>query len=278
MKVAVTGATGLIGMATVDCLRAAGHAVTPVPRGQFELVAGHDAVVHLAGESIAGRWTAAKKVRIRESRVNETRRLCEVMAGKVLVCASACGFYGDRGDEVLTEDSTMGTGFLAEVCRDWEAACTGTARAVNLRSGVVLSGRGGALAKMLLPFRMGLGGVVGSGRQWWSWVALEDVVRVIQLVVENDAWRGPVNVVGPEPVTNREFTKALGRVLRRPTILPMPALAARLAFGEMANEVLLSSGRVQPSRLLAARFKFRFSDLDSALAHCIDGTERVAST
>ncbi|MEI6084610.1 MAG: TIGR01777 family oxidoreductase [Verrucomicrobiota bacterium] len=274
MKIAITGASGLVGTAAVEALRAAGHSVTPIPRGRFELIAGHEAVVHLAGESIAGRWTTAKKARIRSSRVDETRRLSEVLAGKVLVCASAIGFYGDRGDEVLTEDRAMGRGFLAEVCRDWEGACSAE-RVVNLRFGVVLSGRGGALAKMLLPFRLGAGGVMGSGRQWWSWVAVEDAVGAIQMAVENEAFRGPVNVVAPQAVTNSEFTKTLGRVLRRPTIVPMPAFAARVVFGEMADELLLASQRVQPARLVAAGFKFRLPDLDSALAHCIRGGEGV---
>jgi uncharacterized protein (TIGR01777 family) len=265
MRIAVTGSHGLIGTALV---RALGQPVTRVPRGEYAAVAGHDAVVHLAGENIAGRWTAVKKQRIRDSRVEGTRQLRAAMAGKakVLVCASAIGFYGDRGDEVLTEDSGPGAGFLADVCRDWEAATAGAAeRVVNLRFGVVLSARGGALAKMLLPFKLGLGGVVGSGRQWWSWVALDDAVGAILHALRAETLRGPVNVVAPEPVTNCEFTRTLGRALRRPTRLPMPAGMARIVFGEMADAALLASERVLPARLKAAGFQFRYERLEEAL-------------
>jgi uncharacterized protein (TIGR01777 family) len=187
----------------------------------------------------------------------------------VLVCASAIGWYGDRGDEVLTEDSAAGSGFLAEVCRDWETATEpATAcgiRVVHLRVGVILSPAGGALAKMLLPFRLGAGGVIGSGRQWVSWIALDDAVGAIHHALCTETLRGPVNAVCPQPITNREYTKTLGRVLWRPTLFPMPAFAARLAFGEMANELLLASTRVQPARLLATGYRFRDPELEDAL-------------
>jgi uncharacterized protein (TIGR01777 family) len=278
MKVAVTGASGLIGSALVESLKAAGHEVTRVPRGQFDVAEGRDAVVHLAGENIAGRWTAQKKQRIRDSRVEGTRRLCEALVKmsarpKVLVCASAIGYYGDRGDEVLTEESAPGSGFLAEVCRDWEAATRPASqkgvRVVNLRFAVVLSAKGGALAKMLFPFKLGLGGIVGSGRQWWSWVAVDDVVGAIAQALTTEQLSGPVNVASPQPVTNREFTKTLGKVLGRPTIFPMPAFAARLAFGEMADAALLASARVQPAKLAASGYRFRYPDLAHALRHVL---------
>ena len=192
---------------------------------------------------------------------------------KVLVGASAVGFYGDCGEEVLNEESPNGKGFLAEVCRAWESATEPAARkgirVVNLRMGVVLSRAGGALKKMLLPFQLGLGGVIGSGRQYMSWIALDDLLAVILFVLTHDALRGPVNATAPNPVSNREFTKTLGRVLGRPTIFPMPAFAARLALGEMADEMLLSSARVTPAKLLAAGFAFKFSDLDAALRHAL---------
>jgi len=236
-----------------------------------------DAVVHLAGESIAGgRWTARKKQRIRESRVDATRRLTDTLTRlakppAVLVCASAIGYYGSRGDEVLSEESRPGTGFLADVGREWESASAAAIvrgiRVVNVRIGIVLSPAGGALAKMLTPFRLGLGGVIGGGAQWMSWIALDDVIGALRHALGTDALRGPVNAVAPAPVTNAEFTRTLGRVLRRPTLLPMPAFAARLALGEMADELLLSSQRVLPARLLASGFAFRYPTLEGALRH-----------
>jgi uncharacterized protein len=239
---------------------------------------GLDAVVHLAGEPIAGRWTGKKKQRIRDSRLNGTRQLCKTLANlkrppRVLVSASAIGYYGNRGTEPLHEDSPAGTGFLADVCRGWEAA-TGPAaeagiRVVNLRFGIVLSGDGGALAKMLLPFRMGVGGIVGDGRQFWSWVAIEDVIGAIQHTLSTEWAHGPMNVVSPNAVTNQEFTKTLGRVLRRPTIFPMPGLAARVVFGEMAEALLLASARVQPIRLEGSGYRFRFPALETALRHLV---------
>ncbi len=297
MRVFVTGSTGLVGSALVPRLKVAGHSVTRLVRGipaagedavRWDPAAGSldqaalegaDAVVHLAGENIAaGRWNEDKKSRIRDSRVRGTRLLAETLAKcgrppSVLVAASAIGYYGDRGDEKLTEDSPAGHGFLAEVCRDWERATEPAAakgiRVVNLRFGVILSAGGGALARMLMPFRMGVGGRVGSGRQWMSWIALEDALGAVLHVLSHESLRGPVNAVSPDPVTNLHFTKALGRVLARPTILPMPAFAARLALGQMADELLLASARVEPARLLASGFAFTHPDLESALRHLL---------
>ena len=293
MNVAVSGASGLIGAALVSSLEAQGHRairlVRRMPRPDEDALrwdpstgvltpAGPsvaDAVVHLAGDSILGlRWTAEKKRRIRESRTTATRLLVETLTRltnppAVLVCASGIGYYGSRGDEVLTEDSRPGTGFLADLARDWEAA-TATAiargiRVVNLRLGVVLSARGGALATMLTPFRMGLGGVIGDGAQWMSWIALDDVIGAIRHALTTDALRGPVNTVAPAPVTNADFTRTLGRVLGRPTLIPLPAFAARLALGEMADELALVSQRVMPARLLASGFAFRRPTLKDTL-------------
>ena len=290
MRILVSGSSGLVGSALVPFLTTSGHSVTRLVRsapgkeeGRWDPAAGtidagglegHDAVVHLAGENIAERWTPERKARIKDSRVKGTRLLAETLGRlaqppKVLVAASAIGYYGDRGDALLREDSTSGSGFLAEVAREWEAATAAAAtkgiRVVNLRIGVVLSPRGGALAKMLLPFKLGLGGVVGSGKQHWSWVAIDDLLGSILFALNTDTLKGPVNAVSPKPVTNYEFTKTLGRVLKRPTIFPMPASAARFAFGEMADELLLSSTRVDPTKLVAAGYQFRFPELEGAL-------------
>ena len=296
MNILVTGASGLIGSALVSALTAAGHGVTRLVRSQpksgekavrWDPMAGTidprafegvDAVVHLAGENIAARWTPAQKVKIRDSRVKGTQVLSEALARlasppKVLVSASAIGYYGDRGTEILTEDSAPGAGFLAEVCRAWEAATEPARqhgmRVVRLRFGIVLSAAGGALPKMLPPFRLGLGGVLGSGQQYMSWIALDDAVGAIQHAVVTDALQGPVNAVAPQAVTNQEFTKTLGKVLGRPTVFPLPAFAARLMFGEMADELLLASARVQPAKLLASGFSFRYPELESALRHLL---------
>jgi uncharacterized protein len=233
-----------------------------------------DAVVHLAGESIAtGRWTSTKKDRIFMSRVNSTHTLAGALTKlkrppRVLVCASAIGYYGSRGDETLTETSGAGQGFLADVCRAWEAAADAARqrgiRVVHLRFGMILSAQGGALTKILTPFRLGAGGLIGTGRQYWSWLTLDDVVRAILFAVERESLLGPVNVVSPNPVTNREFTKTLGHVLHRPTLLPMPAFAARVALGEMADELLLASTRVLPAALTAAGFQFQHPQLEGA--------------
>ncbi len=293
LRVAVTGATGLVGSALVIALRAAGHRVDRVSRRpprpgttdvQWDPARGHldpralegaDAVVHLAGESIAaGRWTRSAKARIRESRVGGTRLVADTLAGlarrpRVLVSASAIGYYGHRGSEALTEDSPAGAGFLAEVARAWEAAAdparAAGIRVVHPRLGLVLAGQGGALPRMLLPFRLGLGGPIGGGGQYWSWIALADVVRVIELALARESLAGPVNAVAPGPVTNREFTRALGRVLARPTVLPLPAPAVRLLMGEMGEALLLGSARVLPRRLERAGFEFRYPVLEGAL-------------
>ncbi len=296
MNVLVTGSSGLIGSALVPLLTTGGHRVVRLvrraPRAEEErawdpeanaldpaLFAGIDAVVHLSGESIGdGRWTAARKQRIRDSRVNSTRLIAATLAGmshppRTLVCASAVGFYGDRGDEVLTEESPPGTGFLADVCREWEAAADPArqkgVRVVHVRSGVVLSPRGGALAKMLLPFKLGAGGVVGSGTQYWSWVTIDDAAGIFLHALCDDRVFGPVNATAPHPATNREFTRILGNVLHRPTIVPMPAFAARLALGEMADELLLGSARVLPEQLRRTGYVFRYPELETGLRHVL---------
>ena len=233
-----------------------------------------DAVVHLAGEPIVGRWTAAKKKRILESRVRGTLLLCESLRQLhsrplVLVSASAVGFYGNRADQALDEESSAGSLFLSDVAKAWEEATEPAKRhgirVVNLRIGFVLSKSGGGLAKMLRPFKFGVGGRVGSGRQYLSWIALDDVVGAISHAILSDTLRGPVNAVAPHPVTNREFTKALGSALGRPTIFPLPAFVARIMFGEVADNLLLASARVQPARLLAGGYQFRFPELKPAL-------------
>jgi uncharacterized protein (TIGR01777 family) len=241
---------------------------------------GFDAVIHLAGENVgAGRWTAARKAAIRDSRVNGTRLLCETLAGlarppKTLLCASAIGIYGDRGEDPLTEESSPGTGFLAEVCREWEAASVPAARkgirVVVLRIGVVLSAKGGALSRMLPLFRAGLGGVIGNGRQYVSWVAIDDLVGIVLHALRSGELCGPINAVAPRPVTNRELTEALGKALSRPTPLPVPAFALRLAVGrEMADALLLASARVVPRRLEETGCTFRFPELGGTLRHLL---------
>lgn len=237
-----------------------------------------EAVVHLAGENIAQRWTPAAKTRIRDSRVRGTRLLCDALAAlptppRVLLCASATGYYGDRGEEWLDEDSVPGDGFLAEVCRDWEAAMTPISRlgcrVVWLRLGVVLSLHGGAFAKMLPAFRFGLGGRFGHGRQYWSWITLDDLLSAILRALTDESMTGPINAVSPHPVTNREFTAALGAALRRPALLPVPALAVRLLLGEMGEAALLASARVRPARLEKGGFVFQFPELGAALRHLL---------
>ena len=240
---------------------------------------GIDGVVHLAGENISGgRWTDKMKQRIRDSRVVGTKTLCEDLAAlsenpRVLVCASAIGYYIHGGDQILDETSPAGEGFLSEVVQEWEAATQPASdagiRVVNLRIGVILSPEGGALEKMLTPFKMGVGGRVGSGQQYWSWVALDDVIGAILHALHNDELNGPANATSPNPVTNLEFTKTLGKVLKRPTIFPMPAFAARLALGQMADELLLSSQRIHPVKLQEHGYEFEYPDLENALRHLL---------
>jgi len=295
MHIAVSGSSGLVGSALLPFLTTGGHRVTRLVRraaagdevawdiaqGVKDLsrLEGVDAVVHLAGENIgAGRWTAVRKEEIRRSRVEGTRRLCESLARltrrpKVLVTASAIGFYGNRGDEILKEDSGPGSDFLAQVCREWEAATDpasrGGIRVVHLRFGMILSPSGGALKKMLLPFKMGAGGRIGRGTQYVSWIGIDDVAGVIHHAIVTESLRGPVNGVAPTPVTNAEYTRTLARVLSRPAIAPMPAFAARLAFGEMADALLLASQRVMPTRLQATGYQFRYPELERALRHLL---------
>jgi uncharacterized protein (TIGR01777 family) len=289
-RILVSGASGPIGIALLPSLRDRGHQVVRLVRGPAsgndqiswaparplspDSVSGFDAVIHLAGESIVGRWTAAKKQRIRDSRVQGTRNLAEALARTnvrppVLITSSAIGYYGHRGDELLKEDSASGNDFLSDVCRQWEAAAQPAAQAgirtVHMRTGLVLSGSGGALQKMLPPFRFGLGGNMGDGRQWWSWIDIQDWVGAVHHVLKNDLLQGPVNAVAPNPVTNAEFTKTLASVLSRPAIFPVPAFAARLAFGQMADELLLASQRVEPAKLINSGYLFQFSELRKAL-------------
>jgi uncharacterized protein (TIGR01777 family) len=288
-RVLISGASGLIGSALTPALERDGYEVTRLVRGSARgrkelawepmgeispsLVSGFDAVVHLSGESVAGRWTAEKKRRIRESRVVSTQNLAWAIAKaetppRTFVCASAIGYYGNRGDEVLTEDSASGEGFLPEVCREWEGAThVGIAgvRVVNLRFGIVLSREGGALKEMLRPFRLGLGGKVGSGRQWWSWIHIEDVVSAVMQILRVESLRGDVNMTAPSPVTNAEFTWVLGAAMKRPAIFAVPAFAAKLAFGEFAEEGILASARVVPKKLEESGFQFRYADLAQAL-------------
>jgi len=281
MKIAITGSHGLIGSALVPALEASGHDLVRLHRWPYEAaeLEGADAIVHLAGENISGRWTDVRKQRIRESRVLGTRSLAKAIAEMkrppvVFISASAIGYYGDRGNETMFEEHDRGAGFLAEVCDAWERATHPVLRAhirtVNLRFGVVLSPAGGALAKMLPPFRLGLGGPIGSGHQYMSWIALEDAVGVIQRALITKTLSGPVNAVSPYPVTNFEFTQALARALDRRARFPMPALIARLVFGEMAKELLLASTRVEPIRLIATGYRFRHPELESALRHMLE--------
>jgi uncharacterized protein (TIGR01777 family) len=290
MNVLVTGASGLIGSALTAELERGGDAVRRLTRGlpggpaqfRWDPAAGDvepaaleqlDAAVHLAGESVAGRWTDAKKERILRSRVDGTRTLASALASaehppRVLVCASAIGYYGDRGDELLTEASPPGDDFLAEVVKQWEAASEPAEQAgirvVRLRFGIVLSRAGGALGTMLLPFRLGVGGKIGSGRQWMSWVSIDDVVGAIRYALMTETLAGACNTVAPDPVTNAEFTKALGRALHRPAVLPVPGFAARAALGEFSGEVLKST-RVVPARLTESGYSFRHTQVDAAL-------------
>jgi uncharacterized protein len=289
-RILVSGASGPIGAVLLPSLKAKGFAVTRLVRnsatGPDQIrwdpslplspasVSGFDAVIHLAGESIVGRWTEAKKRRILESRTQGTGHLAEAAAKaspapRVFISASAVGFYGNRGDEILREDSPSGEGFAAEICRAWEGATQPAVqagiRSAQMRLGVVMSAQGGALPKMLPAFRLGLGGRLGSGRQWWTWVSVRDVVGAIHHVLQHESLSGPVNTVAPNPVTNAEFTSILASVLKRPAMFPMPALAVRLVFGEMGEELFLASQRVEPAKLTASGYRFEHPDLRQAL-------------
>jgi uncharacterized protein len=294
-RILITGASGPIGSAlrasfereTAEVVRLVRG--TPKNAGEIQwnpmapvppaMVSGFDAVVHLSGETVMGRWTEAKKKAIRESRVTSTKNLATALAGadrkpRVFVCASAIGFYGDQGDEILNEDSASGRGFLPEICREWEqasriAAETGI-RTVNVRIGLVLSAKGGALSAMLTPFKLGVGGRIGSGKQWWSWIHVDDIIGGIRHAIGNESVSGPVNLVGPKAVRNAEFTKVLASVLRRPAIFPVPEFAVRLAFGtQAANEMMLASQRVVPARLEASGYAFRYRELRTALENLV---------
>jgi uncharacterized protein len=297
-RILVSGVSGPIGAALVPSLKMNGATIVRLVRADSRLdparatetvpwepakpispeaVSGFDAVIHLAGESIIGRWTAAKKTKIRDSRVAGARNLADALAAAkdkpaVFVSSSAIGYYGNRGDELLNEHSAPGTGFLAQVCCEWEAATEPAVaagiRTVQLRTGVVLSPRGGALGKMLTPFKMGVGGRIGSGRQWMSWIDVDDMVGAIQHMLKTDL-HGPVNMVAPKPVTNTEFTSTLAGALSRPAFCPMPAFAVKLAFGEMGETVLLGSQRVEPLELAKSGYAFRFSELRASLRNIL---------
>ena len=303
MKVLITGSSGLVGSALTDffvangdevirLLRRSAPADSPVwdpENGEINLAGVRDisAVVHLAGDNLGeGRWNDRKKNSILNSRVKGTQLLSEFFAAtehkpNVIVSASAVGYYGNRGEERVDEASELGKGFLADVCRQWEEATASAVdvgiRVANLRLGLILSAEGGALKKMLLPFRIGLGGVIGSGKQYMSWVSIDDVIGMIQHIIANEALCGPVNLVSPNSVSNREFTKTLGQVLNRPTIFPMPAFAARIAFGEMADELLLSSTRVIPKKLMDNGYEFRHPELGGAFEHLLNMEDNIST-
>lgn len=302
MRILISGAGGTVGRALAPSLAADGHAIARLVRGrpggagEFHwdpaagaldpaAIASCDALIHLAGASIAaGRWSASRKDEILESRRMGTRLVATAIARatpppRVLICASAMGFYGDRGDEVLTEASGPGVGFLAQVVRIWEGearpATEAGVRVVHLRLGLVLARHGGALPRMALPFRLGLGGPIGSGRQWMSWIALDDLVRVFKRALTADDLSGPINAASPGPVTNREFTRILGRVLGRPAFLPLPGWVLRGVLGEMGNELLLFSQRMTPARLLANGFEFEHPALEESLRHTFGAARAV---
>ena len=297
LKILVSGSSGLLGSALAPILAADGHRVVRLVRrpsvaneiswdpeaGDLDTSAlgGVDAVIHLAGEPIVGRWTAAKKRRVLESRVRGTQLLASAVAGlaqppRVLVAASAVGYYGDRGGEVLTEASPPGEGFLAEVTQAWEGAADPARRrgirVVHLRTGLVLAKAGGVLGKMLTPFRLALGGRLGSGTQYWSWIAIDDVVAIVRYTLETSGLSGPINVTAPTPVTNREFSASLARVLRRPAVVPVPRAVLRLVFGAAADGAVLVGCRALPSKLLALGYRFQFPDLEPALRHIVGGS------
>ena len=295
-RVLVSGTSGPIGAALLPSLDTRGYDVVRLVRHAAaggkqiawdparpidpEAVSGFDAVIHLAGESIVGRWSPAKKAKIRDSRVVGTNNLAQALAQAkskphVFVCSSAIGYYGNRGDEVLREDSAAGEGFLAEVCREWEAATIPAIdagiRTAQIRTGVVLSAKGGALGKMLPPFKLGLGGSLGNGRQWMSWIDIQDMIGAIHHILKTDLLQGPVNMVAPKPVTNAEFSRTLASVLSRPAIFPVPAFVIKAALGEMGVSVLLGSQRVEPGRLVASGYPFRCTELRRSLENTLKG-------
>lgn len=292
MKILVSGSTGFIGSSLTELLTGKGHDVYSLvrfrslenekslymnirgessDRKRFE---GFDAVIHLAGENIAGRWTKSKKKRIYDSRIDSTNNIKNIIRDldakpSVFICASAVGYYGDRGDEVLTEDSGPGTGFLSDTGDRWEQAANEVSgygiRVVNLRTGMVLGEGGGALGKMLLPFKLGLGGRLGNGNQYWSWISLDDEVAAIYHLLTNDSLNGPFNLVSPEPVTNKEFTETLSGILNRPAFMHIPETMVKIIFGDMGRELFLSSTRAVPKKLSECGFRFKHPDLRSAL-------------
>jgi uncharacterized protein len=292
-RILLSGVSGLIGTALLPSLRTNGISVVRLVRGPATgpanndeiswdpevplspaTVSGFDAVVHLAGENIFGRWTTAKKEKIRDSRVVGTFNLSSALAQaeekpRVFICGSAIGYYGNRGDESLHEESAPGAGFLAEVCQDWEEATTPAVQAdirtAHIRTGVVLSPKGGALAAMLTPFKLGLGGRIGSGKQWMSWIDIRDMVGAIHHILKNDLIQGPVNLVAPRPVMNAEFAQTLASVLSRPAIFPLPEFALKLAFGQMGEEILLGSQKVEASKLISSGYPFRYRELRASL-------------
>jgi uncharacterized protein len=290
MKIIIGGASGLVGRALTQQLEQDGHTLTRLVRrtdqpgihwqaptyaiADTTALEGTDAVIHLGGESIIGRWTPAKKQRIRDSRVNSTRALAEALAGiekkpAVFIVASATGFYGDRGDQAVDESAQPGKGFLADVCVDWEAAAeparAAGIRVVHLRYSMLLSPAGGALKQIVPIFKLGLGGTLSSGQQYMAWASLDDAVEVVRFALNTPALSGPVNVVSPTPITNHTFTKALGRAVHRPTLFPVPRFAAHLVFGEMSDALLMASQRILPTRLTEAGYQFRHPDIDEAL-------------
>ncbi len=292
-RILLSGVSGLIGTALLPSLRTNGISVVRLVRGPATgpanndeiswdpavplspaTVSGFDAVVHLAGENIFGRWTTAKKEKIRDSRVVGTFNLSSALAQaeekpRVFICGSAIGYYGNRGDESLHEESAPGAGFLVEVCQDWEEATTPAVQAdirtAHIRTGVVLSPKGGALAAMLTPFKLGLGGRIGSGKQWMSWIDIRDMVGAIHHILKNDLIQGPVNLVAPRPVMNAEFAQTLASVLSRPAIFPLPEFALKLAFGQMGEEILLGSQKVEASKLISSGYPFRYRELRASL-------------
>ena len=297
MKTMLTGSSGLVGSSLVEFLFERDHSIHCLKRNSeasskdfwainelpVNTNTGFDTIIHLAGENVAqGRWTERKKQNILKSRVQGTKELVEYLSDlkekpSTFICASAVGYYGSRGNEILDEDSSLGTGFLADVCNQWEKESQRLSdlgvRVVNLRFGMVISPRGGALHKMIPPFKAGLGGIIGSGEQYISWISIRDLVKIVDFVIQTDSIKGPVNVVCPIQTTNRELTKALGKVLNRPTPFKIPAFMANLVFGQMAEEMLLGSSRVTPKILLEAGYEFEDQSLDAVLQHCVEARE-----